>query len=110
MTQEDEQREQFIDAMYNYFGIEEEGELKYFGDIFDSVFLPFVQSNFISKASVREAIHRLENPWSNRRLSEEDMPMKKYHTLKAKQFGYSKAVDELRNNLGLSEEGKKDGK
>jgi len=103
MTQEDEQREQFIDAMYNYFGIEEEGELKYFGDIFDSVFLPFVQSNFISKASVREAINEERDLFFS-----DEVPTSLPDYIERTVAIRASLRKEILETLGLSEEGKKD--
>ena len=57
-TNEQELREQFVDAMWNYFGIEDKSELDHFRTIFDYVVTPFVTA--YTNAEIARTLDRLE--------------------------------------------------
>ena len=56
-TNEQELREQFVDAMWNYFGIEDKSELDHFRTIFDEVVNPLVTAH--TNAAIAKVLDRL---------------------------------------------------
>jgi len=54
-----ELKQQFVKAMWDYFGIEEEYELAHFADIFESVVSPFIEK-LIKKRTLESQIEILE--------------------------------------------------
>lgn len=57
----DRLREQFIDDMWNYFGLEEESEKNFWGDIFDNVAQPLIEAE-VDKAR-REELNMVDAAW-----------------------------------------------
>ena len=57
-TNEQELREQFVDAMWNYFGIEDKSELDHFRTIFDEVVNPLVTAH--TNAEIAKVLDRLK--------------------------------------------------
>jgi len=63
MTQPNQsERERFVDSMWNYYGVEEAGDLRYWGDIYDSVVEPYITANYTPNTEVaeRERVARLD--------------------------------------------------
>ena len=52
--QDKELREQFVDAMWNYFGIEDKSELDHFRTIFDEVVNPLITAH--TNAEIAKAV------------------------------------------------------
>lgn len=61
MTQPNQsERERFVDSMWNYYGVEEAGDLRYWGDIYDSVVEPYITANYTPNTKLKALIEASE--------------------------------------------------
>ncbi len=83
MTDELDKKKQFRDAMWNYFGITEDNDLKWYEDIYESVVQPFCEQE-CNKARIDElkeveiACHNSPDPYTYaRKLTYQDFLLAK---------------------------------
>ena len=68
-TNGQELREQFVDAMWNYFGIEDKSELDHFRTIFDEVVNPLITAH--TNAEIAKVLDRLESELNEQKKAAE---------------------------------------